>query len=381
MELRRIKLKSVPQRQISPPAFESVFQISLEDKEQASAGTNSIICRLKWFSIYLIAYVVVASMMGYLITHVPKGESQDTVQGVLGLCFFALLYIVWTSLKIMREAAFNARATRFAHKRMNALKDGEKQKRLLLVVEMQKRDEELAMKDALIIEKKANHLYSIQSENVSKLSTTLAKIDNIIPFVEQLFSQRAFSPFWDQIEQALKLLDSFNEQISQVNREAMDYYDLLRGHEHTFPEFPVKSESLPNASGATEKLQTIIAFAQRDFQFATIFEQRRTTETMYRGFRNLQEAVSDLLMHIESSTSALKASLQRGFSKLSSDLADAVDDAGGAQREIITEFKEQSEEQFDESREWRQQTAKHQVAVEKSLDKIQKSLPSKRTPI
>lgn len=94
---------------------------------------------------------------------------------------------------------------------------------------------------------------------------------------------------------------------------------MLNDREHTFPVFPVQLNTIPDPSDEIEELRRIVRLGQTNFQFANIWEHRRTREVSIAGFRTLGEAVNDLGATIEYSISNLQQSV-------SSDLARVVDE-------------------------------------------------------
>ncbi|MFY9825459.1 MAG: hypothetical protein WAM82_29060 [Thermoanaerobaculia bacterium] len=55
---------------------------------------------------------------------------------------------------------------------------------------------------------------------------------------------------------------------------------------------------------------------QTSFEFATIWEQRRTREVLIAGFRNLGEAMSNLRFAIQGSVEELKGALSSNIAQL-----------------------------------------------------------------
>ena len=146
--------------------------------------------------------------------------------------------------------------------------------------------------------KKVEMIYVAQKENLESLNDMLERTETLLEHAKQLFAERAYTPFWDSIEDAVGLLRQFDNRVSYIDKSAKEYYEILDGREHTFPAFPLKSDDLPNPDALLKLLAQIIAGAQRDFQFASIFEQRRTTSAIVTGFRNTQEAIASLQNHI-----------------------------------------------------------------------------------
>ena len=82
-------------------------------------------------------------------------------------------------------------------------------------------------------------------------------------------------------------------------------------------------------------LRRIVRMGQTNFQFASIWEDRRTREVLIAGFRTLGEAVNKLGPTIENSVSNLQASI-------SSDVAKLVDEEIRARDVLSTRLLEQN---------------------------------------
>lgn len=215
---------------------------------------------------------------------------------------------------------------------------------------------------------KVKRIYGAQESNLTTLDSLLEQAKTSIDQAQKLFKERAYTPFWDSIEDAVELLRQFDKRVSFINDEAKEYYSELAGHEHTFPAFPIKSEDLPNPEALMKRLAERIAEAQRDFQFSSIFEQRRTTSAIVTGFRNTQEAITSLRNDVVSSLSDLQSSLESGLENISSNIRDGFDDLAESQQQSAAELRETLDRH---SKETSDRDGKHHKFTEDALDNIQ----------
>lgn len=111
-------------------------------------------------------------------------------------------------------------------------------------------------------------------------------------------------------------MGDYNYKANQIAGNAKAYYQQLNGVQHTFPVFPVKLQSIPDASFIISELRRIIRLGQTNFQFANIWEHRRTREVLIAGFRTLGEAVNNLGSTIEHSISNLQQSVSSDMAKM-----------------------------------------------------------------
>jgi hypothetical protein len=158
--------------------------------------------------------------------------------------------------------------------------------------------------------------YQSSQTLVADLPKHLSKASALLKQAETEYKDNAFAPFWDAIENAARQLGAFNDKAKQLTKNAEGYYRMLDGRKHTFPSFPIKSRTIPDATSALNDLRRIVRMGQTNFQFANIWEHRRTREVLIAGFRALGDAVNNLGATIEYSISDLQQSISSGVAKL-----------------------------------------------------------------
>jgi hypothetical protein len=126
------------------------------------------------------------------------------------------------------------------------------------------------------------------------------------------FADSAFAPFWDSIEHAAKALGRFDESIHHIKDNASRYTELLRQYEGTPPPFSLARQSVAKLGVGTttaERMKNLVRTAQRNFQFSTIYEQRRTNKILVAGFTNLAQALEQMTWQITTSIDDLAGSV------------------------------------------------------------------------
>jgi hypothetical protein len=159
-------------------------------------------------------------------------------------------------------------------------------------------------------------VYEISTNLTTELGQHLNQASNLLEGAELEYKDNAFSPFWDAVENAAKELSAFNSKANQLSQNATEYYRGLDGRKHTFPTFPVNAQTMPDASPVLGELRRIVRMGQTNFQFANIWEHRRTREVLIAGFRTLGEAINNLGATIEYSVSNLQQSVSTDLAKL-----------------------------------------------------------------
>lgn len=158
--------------------------------------------------------------------------------------------------------------------------------------------------------------YETSQTLVAELPRHLKKASALLQQADTEYRDNAFAPFWDAVENAARQLAAFNDKAKQLTQNAAAYYRGLEGRRHTFPTFPIKNRTIPDATSVVNDLRRVVRMGQTNFQFANIWEHRRTREVLIAGFRTLGEAVNNLGATIEYSISDLQRSVSSDMAKL-----------------------------------------------------------------
>lgn len=136
----------------------------------------------------------------------------------------------------------------------------------------------------------------------------LLTAEELLDTAESEFKEGVFSPFWDSIEKTAAKLGAVDSNI-QLIADRSHQYQLASSHYRNmappFPVDPASAQRVRAASGTAARLRGIVRTAQRNFQFATIYEQRKTNSILVAGFTSLGEAIDGLGNRIERSIDTL----------------------------------------------------------------------------
>lgn len=164
------------------------------------------------------------------------------------------------------------------------------------------------------------------------------------------FADGAFAPFWDSIEAAAKALGHFDECARRINHNLSSYGELIKKYEDTPPVFPLAPRSIAKlevGKATAERMQGIVRKAQCNFQFATIYEQRKTNQILVAGFVNLAQALNEMTWRITDSIDALRSSvdgmtstLDESMRAIHSRMGDIAEEARQHYKEILKEGSE-----------------------------------------
>lgn len=177
--------------------------------------------------------------------------------------------------------------------------------------------------------------YESSIEMSTTLNQRLTWASDWLSRAEREFQDNAFSPFWDAIEKAAFNLADFKNIADDLSRYASNYYKMLAGRKHTFPKFPVDLTAIPNPSSTLDELRRLVRLGQTNFQFANIWEHRRTREVLIAGFSTLGEAVNNIGTVVERSIHSLQDSI-------SSDIARLAEEEIKSREEVDRRFVDQN---------------------------------------
>ena len=138
------------------------------------------------------------------------------------------------------------------------------------------------------------------------------------------FADRAFAPFWDSIESAILSVGLLDESIRSTNEHFKEYLALVAEYGEKTPMIVMADEwrnTLTGAPDASARVRQLVRVAHRDFEFASIFEQRKTHRLLVEGFAGLDDAVAVMTDRLEASVSSLNSSIIH----LQDDIHDSLD--------------------------------------------------------
>lgn len=159
---------------------------------------------------------------------------------------------------------------------------------------------------------------------MDKIPRRLTAASTNLNHAESLFKQRAFSPFWSAIENAVSALAEFSADLRQFEDLVSLHSSTATSLRSTYNEepaaFPVKISDLyiaGQAQAISGRVDTIVGKAHQDYQFASIYEQRRTSAIMVEGFSNLGQAISSMTSHLSGQLDGVVRSIDTASSQSS----------------------------------------------------------------
>ena len=192
---------------------------------------------------------------------------------------------------------------------------------------------------------------------------------------QEAFEERAFSPYWDDIENATNSLAAYQRGIALISSSATAYRAEAAQLPTTVQPFDLPIRELPDARPAASRLAASVRKAQRDFQFATIFEQRKTNQILVTGFGTLASVIYEVGSSITSSLADLASSLDRSLADLLSETQESARRAQTAADRHLDSLLDQSKTaRIDAAarRKFEREVADRQEQQSRMLDNIQR---------
>jgi methyl-accepting chemotaxis protein len=207
-----------------------------------------------------------------------------------------------------------------------------------------------------------------------RLPNCLESAEKYLDQAEVNFSDSAFVPFWDSIEEAVKMLGYFNEGVQHIGKNSSHYTELIGKYEDTPPQFPLARQSVEKLDVGTataNRMKAIVGTAQRNFQFAMIYEQHKTNQILVAGFTNLANALDQMTWKITNSIDDLAGSVDVMTSTLNESLH-AIHSRVGDIADIAEKTSQKTSQHHDELMEEISKGSARERKVLKMLDNIQR---------
>lgn len=152
-------------------------------------------------------------------------------------------------------------------------------------------------------------LQARSTETVVSLRDLVPEANKHLDKAEHEFKEGAFAPFWDEVENATNKLAAYHQGIYEVEHNAKVFSRRSLILSAKVPPFDIPIGDLPDARPIATRLSKVVRQAQKDFHFATIYEQRKTNQLLYAGFGTLASAIDRMRASITEALEDLSSSL------------------------------------------------------------------------
>lgn len=194
-----------------------------------------------------------------------------------------------------------------------------------LDAENQKRAEESRQAEQHTLALRLVTLVSDSVQTASTLPQLVRESESALDSAEQEFSDGAFAPFWDAVETAATRLATFNNTVQQLIQNSTFHRSESSKLDTRPAPFQLGVDTLPDASHTAHRMRSVVRRAQKDFHFATIYEQRKTNQLLVAGFSTLGQAINELGDRLDSSLESLASSISIAISDQTSALVSELE--------------------------------------------------------
>lgn len=159
---------------------------------------------------------------------------------------------------------------------------------------------------------------------LERIPAHLGSADKHLDRAEVEFKDRAFAPFWDAIERAIPSIGSAKDVIETISKHSRSYEALAQASQNPVLHFPITPSSLQSVAVTQTialRLRSIVRSAQKDFEFSTIYEQRKTNSILVAGFQSLSDGINGIGGQIVDAITVLGGTVNELSSGLDSRLA------------------------------------------------------------
>lgn len=258
------------------------------------------------------------------------------------------------------------RAERESRLRQEAKIQYEKERQIQQKLEEERRQQQKILehenRQAYLLKECEEAVFEAKNK-IDSLPLNLKRASNAITTAKNEFVERAFAPYWDAIEKATIELGKFNDSVWQIQHLAKKYSDHVSQLDSG--RIPVLLDKnwclIQDPSSVVRELEGVVRVAQKDYQFASIYEQRKTNKLLHDGFITLGQALSEMKYNIACSIESLSSITYEIGQDRSVDFADTISSLDDIARELKNEAIARRE---------------HERIAQEMLDNIQ----SRRTP-
>lgn len=268
-----------------------------------------IINLLVW--LFWPAWLVCAvfTIRNYMRIGVPRWEYCLAFLPWANFVFLALSFGTLNERQAKQAQEAQRKAQRIAQAEVYRLDEPRRQE------EARRRQADLREAEQRALSLRLTNLVSVSTETAAELRNRVQLAENWLDHAEREFKDGVFAPFWDAVEQAANQLAQCEVAIQRLIQNSTSYNGEARKLATPPPRFQL---TLPDASHTASRMRSVVRRAQKDFHFATIYEQRKTNQLLVAGFSTLGQAINELGGLLDSSLERLASSFNIGVSDLTS---------------------------------------------------------------
>lgn len=240
-------------------------------------------------SFVLLFVVFSAALFG--LTYVPELEAfRSDLALLLGAAF--VLALIPTIFLIVRTLRRRAELRRQERERLQREEVERRRRQRQAALENRQKEEAHKQRQAQLAQS-LEHAVSQSRSLLPMLTTSLAQASQRLTQAKQEYADGAFAPFWVAIEKTSAALEAYSVAIATIEKNALDYRELKAEFGGNPPSLHVVT-AYPDPTRIVNQMKALVLKARRDFQFAAIYDQRRTDALLQVGLMRLASALDGL---------------------------------------------------------------------------------------
>lgn len=214
------------------------------------------------------------------------------------------------------------------------------------------------------------------------LPVILAESEGNLDHAEDEFNDGLYSPFWEAIEAATAQMVRVEQLVNLIDERRLRHAKEIQSLGTLAPTFSVGVDVLPDARGTRDRLRQLYRRAQRNPDFASIYEQRRiaskldrTNAILVAGFNTLGQAIEILGDRTVAAVEKLGDSVDVRLGDIQSALESAATAAAEQRSQLQAELTRSSEAEatvVGQLRRDAEKRSEHEHATRRMLDNIQR---------
>lgn len=244
-----------------------------------------------------------------------------------------------------------------------------------IAAEEQARRQRLAREQEALRQAQLARLQGLANDSANlagRLPDSLHKVNTHLDNAENEFAEGVFAPFWDAIEASANELASFDLDVQQVLKYREQYAQLGSELDGPKPQLALTLNLLPDATHITQRMRTLVRGAQKEPNFAKIYEMRQHNKLLVEGFSSLGNALANLGNTVVDSVRNLESTVSTGFSELTAEQQRTSKEAIAETRAMREHVKGESEDATERAENEAAKRREHEREERKLLERIAK---------
>jgi hypothetical protein len=148
----------------------------------------------------------------------------------------------------------------------------------------------------------------VTSVAADALPVFLQSVQLSVEIARREYHARAFSPFWDAVQGAMKELGHYYNNVQALQKLSLEYETFRQQQpwgDETFPDELYRARAIPDPRPLVREYEAVVRLGLSDLEFSIILEHRRMQESPIAGFATVGDAITRVGQAVANSFAAL----------------------------------------------------------------------------